>query len=290
MSSLLTRRRGIACGACLGPWGAGVAEMLAWSAAAPGSRPEPWRPPVVPGFIESEFNPMVRLAVEQSLAGQDPRAVLATGVVLGSVCGDSTTADVASRNLLRGRVRNPLLFYQSIPNSILGYVSRELGLTGPLACVAGAAALHADLLEMADLWLERPDVRQVVVVDVELAAGPRTEAAAGGLENGARPAHDVAVALVVTAEPEVTPVTLADVRRVPRRPAPEPEQAPEPAPVETWAGLRGLLQVCAAVHRLAGAAPPASELVVSPVSPDEDLAIRLEAGSLPSPRGGSQPS
>jgi hypothetical protein len=274
VSSLLTRPRGIACGACLGPWGTRVSELLAWCAAEPAIRPEPWRPPVVPGFIESQFNPLVRRAVEESLDGQDPEALAATGVVLGSAGGDSTTADVASRNLLRGRVRNPLLFYQSIPNSILGYVSRQLGLTGPLACVAGTAALHADLLEMADLWLERPEVRQVVVVDVELAANPRSETAAAGVAGGARPADDVAVALVVRAEPEAARVTLADVRRVPRGPE---APAPEAAIVDTWPALRGLLQVCAAIDRLAAAAQPASAVVVSPVSSDEDLAVRLSS-------------
>lgn len=280
MSSLLGRPRGIACGACLGQWGTRVPEMVAWCAADPVSRPEPWRPPFVPGFIESQFGPLVRQAVEQSLAGNDPELLRATGIVLGSMVGDSTTADVASRNLVQGRVRNPLLFYQSIPNSILGYVSRHLGLTGPLACVTGTAALHADLIEMADLWLERPEVRQVVVVDVELAANPRSRVAAAGLAAqpaaDAPPVHDVAVALVVTAEPDGVPVVLADLRRVPRGAAPAAgEEIPAPVPVETWGGLRGLLDVCLAIDRLAGTPPPAAAMVVSPASDEEDVVLRL---------------
>jgi hypothetical protein len=242
-----------------------VPSLIEWCGADAASRPEPRRPPPVPGFVESEFNPLVHLVLREAIGDRD--AGRDTGVLLGSVAGDTTTADVASRNLLSGRVRNPLLFYQSIPNSILGYVSRQLGLTGPMACVAGAGTLLPDLLEMADLWLDRPGVRRVVVVDVELAANPRSEAAYAG---GERPqAFDAAVAVVLTREPERAgepTVILRELRAA---------KGPATATAHAWGGLGGLLDLCVAAERLRRGEPPATAVVVDASGP-RPVEVRLD--------------
>lgn len=257
--------------ACAGPWGSGVPALIDWRAGDAASRPAPLHPPPVPGFIESQFNPLVNLVLREALADRDVRR--GTGVLLGSVAGDTTTADVASRNLLSGRVRNPLLFYQSIPNSILGYVSRQFAITGPMACVAGAGALYPDLLEMADLWLDRPDLDRVVVVDVELAANERSRAAYAGLTEGESPQEfDTAVALVLAREPEAAgepAVTLCELRTATGLAA--------PATARAWGGLQGLLDLCIAVERLRRREPPATAVVLDASGP-RPLEIRLALG------------
>jgi hypothetical protein len=223
-----------------------VCALIDWCAVDAASRPEPRRPPPVPGFIESPFNPLVNLVLREAIGDRDVRRD--TGVLLGSVAGDGGTADLASRNLVTGRVRNPLLFYQSIPNSILGYVSREFGITGPMACVAGAGALYPDLLEMADLWLDRPGLRRVLVVDVELAGNPRSRAAYAGPGDGEL---DAAVALVLAREPERAGVPVVTLREA------RPGEPAGDVAASFWGGLDVLLELCVAVERLRREEPPA---------------------------------
>jgi hypothetical protein len=226
--------------ACAGPWGIGVEAMLGW---LDGDREATLRVPPVPGFIESTFNPLVYHTVKSLLAGAAGAA--ATGVVLGSELGDTTTSDVASQNLARGRIRNPLLFYQSIPSSILGYLSRELGITGRMSCVSSGTLL-ADLLEMADLMLADPRTEQVAVIAIELAPNPRTEAL---LRDGC--GSDVAVGLLLRREP-VDPrrvVALVGLDRAgpPSGPGgPPPPKPPSPRGGGTWT----FVELCRAWHRL----------------------------------------
>ncbi len=127
------------------------------------------------GFIASRFNPLVYTAVSQCLdaAGADVDGAR-TGVVLASVLGDTTTADVASRNLAAGRVHNPLLFYQSVQTSVLGYLGRERGIRGPLVCVSAGEDAAERSAELAELMLESGDADAALVLYVELRADARS--------------------------------------------------------------------------------------------------------------------
>jgi hypothetical protein len=163
--------------------------------------------------------------------------------VLGSGLGDTTTADVASQNVAKGNVHNPLLFYQSVPTSILGYVSRELGITGPLSCVAGGE-LSTSMLEMADLLLEDEDIHQVLVLGLELQLNPRTALVrelqgerGGGLE------ADVAVALLLrrgTAQHDG--VSLEELQEA----AAHSGSLPFP---RNWSAVKDLVALCLAYER-----------------------------------------
>jgi hypothetical protein len=193
--------RWVASAGCVGPWGATAGELRAWLSAGGAGAREARMPPPVPGFIESQFNPLVYAVVKQCLSSWGPEEGAGTAIVLGSGLGDTTTADVASQNVAKGSVHNPLLFFQSVPTSILGYVTREFGITGPLSCVAGSE-LSTNMLEMADLLLEDKTLHQVLLLGLELQLNPRTARvrelqgeSGGGLE------ADVAVGLLLRRAP-----------------------------------------------------------------------------------------
>lgn len=232
--------RWIAATGCVGPWGSTAAELRAWLSAGGAGAREARMPPPVPGFIESQFNPLVYAVVKQCLSSWSADEGAGTAIVLGSGLGDTTTADVAGQNVAKGNVHNPLLFYQSVPTSILGYVTREFGMTGPLSCVAGNE-LSTSMLEMADLLLEDEAIHQVLLLAVELQLNPRT-ARVRELqgETGGGPEADVAVGLLLRRAPaQHGGATLESLQKV----AANPGALLFP---RNWSAIRDLVALCLA--------------------------------------------
>ena len=90
--------------------------------------------------------------------------------------GDVTSAiRVAAAVDAGGRV-SPLLFFQSVPNAVAGYLAVRWHLTGPVVCVSGIRAG----LDVAALLIEDADADEALVVCVDLAVtnGDRDRAAA----------------------------------------------------------------------------------------------------------------
>jgi hypothetical protein len=131
--------------------------------------------PRVPGFIESEFNPLAYAVGRACLSGA-PFDGARTAVVLGSVLGDTTTTDLHCRRLAAGQVHNPLLFMQATPNAVLGTLTAEFAVTGPTVAVSAPGDPAAQLIDVA-LALLADGLSQVLVIAVELAAGDRGGAA-----------------------------------------------------------------------------------------------------------------
>jgi hypothetical protein len=149
----------------------------------------------LPGFVESVFSPLAFEACRRCLDAC-PVDGARTAVVLASLMGDTTTADLASQRLVAGRVHNPLLFMQATANSVLGYLGREFGITGQQLSISTLDDPLAESLAMADVLLDEPDLDRVLVVGVELAGGARVAAVRGVL--GAAPAQgDIAVAVLL---------------------------------------------------------------------------------------------
>jgi 3-oxoacyl-(acyl-carrier-protein) synthase len=193
--------------------------------------------PSVSGFIESAFSPLAYEAVRQCLTEAKAEADGSrTAIVLASVMGDSGTLDLGSRLLVAGEVSNPLLFIQSTANAILGRLSIDFAITGPLISLSAAGDLAAGLLATADLLLADGDVDRVVAVGVELSGTERT--AAGHRELGTTaPAGDLAVAILLD-------------RGDPVPTLPQPPQSPQPSqpPVpSTHGSLRGLIELAALI-------------------------------------------
>ncbi|MER6916681.1 ketosynthase [Streptomyces sp. NPDC000594] len=210
----------------------GRAALVA-GASAVCSPPTGEGPPGVPGFIESRFSPLVRAVVDGCVADADPdgfaRRADRTAVLLVTLFGDVTTTDLASRRMLAGQPHNPLLFYQSVPTSILGYVSRAHGIRGPITCLSAHAGSAGEALETAELMLAEPTVDQLLLIGVELTGSERTAAARRALPPAERdsPGQDSAFALLLRRPADKEPGdgdghgdALVDLGAVP---SPEPE-------------------------------------------------------------------
>lgn len=188
--------------------------------------------PPVSGFIEFTFSPMVYQAVRRCLA-EAPDAKANTALVLASTMGDAHTLDLGSRRLIDGAVGNPLLFMQSTANAILGRLSIDLSITGPLIALSPLGDLAADLLATADALLAEGEVDRVVLVGVELAGTERTFAAYAELGTCA-PHADLAVAIMLDRDDPI--------------PAPPAVSAPSD-PSSPHGSLRGLVELAEALNR-----------------------------------------
>lgn len=142
--------------------------------------------PRLPGFVESAFSPLAYEAARLCFA-ERPGDGSRTAVALASTAGDTTTADLASRRMVSGRVHNPLLFMQATPNSVLGYLSREFGITGQMFSLSTLDDPVTELLSMADLLLEDSEVDRVTAVGVELGGSERLAAVYEELADGHSP-------------------------------------------------------------------------------------------------------
>ncbi|MGW0839903.1 hypothetical protein ACWD26_07035 [Streptomyces sp. NPDC002787] len=202
--------------------------------------------PRLPGFVESAFSPLAYEVAARCLT-ERPGDGSRTAVALASLMGDTTTADLASRRVVSGRVHNPLLFMQATANSVLGHISREFGITGQMFSLSTLDDPVTELLAMADLLLEDPELDQVLVAGVELGGGERLAAVHRELSaDGALPVPDLpesaalAVAVLLARPDTGAPVTVrcaeADGEAAPR--------APHPGSVQ------GLFDLAAAHRRL----------------------------------------
>jgi hypothetical protein len=148
--------------------------------------------PQVTGFVESPFNPLVHQVAAQLLSSVDGAR---TGVVLASELGDSVTTDLSSRLLTKGEPANALLFMQATANAILGRVSIEHDITGPLLSISPSEHPASGALDLAELLLA-DDLDQVLVIGVELKGTSRTDAV--HWERGTEPLDaDIAAAVLV---------------------------------------------------------------------------------------------
>jgi hypothetical protein len=127
-------------------------------------------PTPVAGFVVSQFNPLVVQVADRCLAAHygSPPADPRTGVVLASVAGDTATADATSAAVRAGRKPAPLLFFQSNPNAVVGYVTARWDLRGPVVCTSPTGDPLTDAMTVAALLIDDGDATQVLVITAEL--------------------------------------------------------------------------------------------------------------------------
>jgi hypothetical protein len=114
--------------------------------------------------------------------------------------GDSTTDDEASKNLVNGKTVNPLLFSQSIPNSILGCISREYNITGTISCFTNNSQITKELFRMAEILLLTGDAEQVILIGCEVANDKSDYLFSEVFQEGGPPIEDVACAILLEKE------------------------------------------------------------------------------------------
>jgi hypothetical protein len=145
------------------------------------------------GFIESAFSPLIAETASRVLSrrpGPGPAADgRVTAIVIVTMRGDVATAAYVADAVDRGQRVGPLLFFQSVPNAVAGYLAARWRLTGPVVCVGGTAAG----LDIAATLIEDADADEVLVVSADLALT--------GTD------RDRAAAIVVTGRPAGTTMT-----------------------------------------------------------------------------------
>ncbi|MFC9689707.1 beta-ketoacyl synthase N-terminal-like domain-containing protein [Kribbella sp. NPDC056951] len=101
-------------------------------------------PSGIPGFVESAFNPLAAAAAERCLE-RAGRPAGATGVVVVTA-GDRVSAAAVQELVAQGKRVGPLFFFQSVPNSIAGWIAAKWDLRGPVVCVTDGGFDEAALL------------------------------------------------------------------------------------------------------------------------------------------------
>jgi hypothetical protein len=119
------------------------------------------------GFIESSFSPLLAEVAGRALRRRPgpPAPGQVTAIVMVSALGDVTTAARTAAAVDAGKRVSPLLFFQSVPNAVAGYLAARWQLTGPVVCVTGTGAG----LDLAALLIDDADADDVLVVRVDLA-------------------------------------------------------------------------------------------------------------------------
>jgi 3-oxoacyl-(acyl-carrier-protein) synthase len=137
--------------------------------------PRDEEPPPVPGFVVSSFSPLVaelanRCLAERHGSAPAPAEVGArTGVLLVTASGDAQSAAHVAHAVDTAARVGPLLFFQSVPNSVAGHVATQWGLGGPVLCVSPVGEARAEGMAQAELLIDDGDADEVVVVLVEQA-------------------------------------------------------------------------------------------------------------------------
>ena len=144
--------------------GCTVLAQVSWPANT-GDSPAP-----LPGFILSSFSPLAAELAERCLVQYfgsrpaDPERGRRTGIVVASATGDLATAAAVARAVDAGRPVPPLLFYQSNPNAVAGYIAARWNLAGPVVCTVPARHALADALDSACLVIEDADADAMLVI------------------------------------------------------------------------------------------------------------------------------
>lgn len=149
-------------------------------------------PPSLSGFVVSAFSPMASVAADRCLeqvhgaletrtptepeagaGGEEPgpgRRAARTAIVLGTRGGDLETHTATAVAVDAGKSAAPLLFFQSVPNAVVGHVAKRWGLTGPVICFSPDDATGDPLGEALDITrslVAGTDTEEALVLLVE---------------------------------------------------------------------------------------------------------------------------
>jgi 3-oxoacyl-(acyl-carrier-protein) synthase len=141
--------------------------------------------PQVAGFVLSSFNPLIVAVADRCLRrwhGEPPAPRgRRTAVVVVSASGDLASAEHVARTVDASQRLGPLFFFQSVPNSIAGYVAARWELGGPVVCLCPTGDPMADGMAEAVLLMADGDADEALVVLVELGRDDGEDRAAAVL-------------------------------------------------------------------------------------------------------------
>lgn len=133
--------------------------------------------PGVAGFIVSAFNPIVVESARRALTayygempekgGSVERDHEVIGVLVVSRNGDAMSARAVAAAVDAGDRVGPLMFFQSVPNAVAGYVAAKWGLSGPVTAISPVGPSIPDAFAAAVALLDDGDADRVLVIFVE---------------------------------------------------------------------------------------------------------------------------
>ncbi|MEO6701058.1 MAG: beta-ketoacyl synthase chain length factor [Jatrophihabitantaceae bacterium] len=147
-------------------------------------------PPLLAGFVASQFSPLLAAAADRCLTEHyakppmPPESRQSTAVLLVSASGDRVSAALVRQAVAAGRRVGPLFFFQSVPNSVAGRIASHWGLGGPVVCISPIGEPLSDGMAEAALLLADGDADEVLLLLVE-----QTEAASPTEHSGTDIAH-----------------------------------------------------------------------------------------------------
>jgi 3-oxoacyl-(acyl-carrier-protein) synthase len=155
-----------------------VRQQARWSTTEDGA------PPVLAGFVGSDFSPLLAAAADRCLAAHYPQQRTVpdgdrVALVLISGSGDRVSAAQVRRSIAESRRIGPLYFFQSVPNSVAGWIAAHWGLAGPVLCLCPLAESLGDGLAEAGLLIADGEADQVLLLAVEQAGEPDDPAHSG---------------------------------------------------------------------------------------------------------------
>lgn len=139
--------------------------------------------PVVPGFVHSDFSPVIVAVAERCLSLDDGPATGATAVLIVSGSGDLASAAHVAQVVAEGKRVGPLFFFQSVPNSIAGYLAARWELHGPVVCLSPVGDPMAAAVDEAELLFDDDACDRALVVLVEQDGDAAVTASAALLVN-----------------------------------------------------------------------------------------------------------
>lgn len=126
--------------------------------------------PMLRGFVRSPFSPLVYHSTMQAAeqAGLTNSSICPDrkGIILSSMFIDGVSEEEQWKDLLEGRKVSPMMFPQTVPSSIIGFINKDLSIHGPMTCISPspyADGLRMALQQAAD-WMEDGDADLVMVV------------------------------------------------------------------------------------------------------------------------------
>ncbi|HEY2791534.1 MAG TPA: hypothetical protein VGJ28_04220, partial [Micromonosporaceae bacterium] len=110
---------------------------------------------------------------EQLPDGEQPPEQPVTAVIIVSTTGDDVSARAVADAVDGGGRIGPLMFFQSVPTAVAGYIAARWHLTGPVLAISPAAgdAITA-AADAAGFLFDDGDAERALLIFVELAAGP----------------------------------------------------------------------------------------------------------------------
>jgi hypothetical protein len=140
--------------------------------------------PAIPGFVESSFSPLIAVVADRCLSEHRAAAAAggtarwqesdadATAIVLVTTHGDVGTAAAVAAAVDTGRRVPALLFFQSVPNSVLGHIAARWGLLGPIVCVCPGADPFVEAWSIVEPILAVGDAARALVIVADQGFGP----------------------------------------------------------------------------------------------------------------------